>query len=276
MNVSLLPPFSVLMSTYRKDSVFFLREALQSILSQTLLPSDMVIVKDGPLTKELDDELQFFRETVTFPLRILELSTNVGLGLALAEGIKFTAYDLVARMDADDIAKPERFMRQISFLAENLDVDVLSCWVDEFIDQTDIVSRIKKIPETHNEIKSYMQKRNPINHPATVFKKSTILKASNYQDFYLNEDYYLWIRVMSVGAIFYNIQDSLLFFRVNSEMYKRRGGFRYIKQDIKLQLFMYHSKFISLGRMFSNLIIRIPIRLLPNSLRSIIYKYILR
>lgn len=271
-----LPPFSVLMSTYKKDSAVYLKEALQSILNQSLLPSDMVVVKDGPLTKDLEEVLFSFKDRAPFTVHIVELPTNLGLGLALAEGIKFTEFDLVARMDADDIAKPERFMKQITFLAENIEVHVLSCWVDEFIEQVDIVEYIKQTPETHDEIRLYMQKRNPINHPATVFRKSMVLKSGNYQDFYLNEDYYLWVRMMSAGARFYNLQESLLFFRVNLGMYKRRGGLRYIKQDIKLQQFMYQSKLISLGTMLSNLVIRIPIRLFPNNLRALFYKYLLR
>lgn len=266
-------PFSVLLSVYHKEYPNYLRESLDSVLCQTLPPDEVVIVKDGPLTDELEAVLADF--ATRYPIiKIVPLEENGGLGKALNEGIQHCSYDIVARMDTDDISKPERFEKQIMFMAEHPEVDVCSAWIEEFEGSTDNVLSIKKLPETHDEIMHYAKYRAPINHPVSMYRKAAVLKAGGYSGF--PEDYYLWVKMLMGGARFYNIQESLLYFRFSEELIQRRGGWWYAKADIRSQIDFYKMGFLSLPLLVYNLMIRVTVRLTPTSLRTFIYKRLLR
>ncbi len=265
--------FSVLMSLYAKERPEFLRQSLYSVFNQTLLPTEIVLVEDGPLTKELYDVLDEFKESHS-ELKIISLSVNGGLGKALNKGLKHCSYELVARMDTDDIAKPDRFEKQINFMERNPDISVCSSNIDEFIDSTDNIISTKKIPEKHREILRYAKKRCPINHPAVFYKKKDVINCGGYGPF--PEDYYLWAKMLKEGYQFYNIQEPLLWFRTSNDVYKRRGGFKYFRSMAKLQTYMYKIHFITLPQYLYNLSIRSIVSLIPNSLRKQIYNHLLR
>ena len=267
--------FSVLLSVYFKESPFFLDECLKSIYNQSVLPSEVILIKDGPLTNELDNVINIFSQKYT-NLKIVSLSHNVGLGKALNEGLKHCTYDIVARMDTDDIAKPYRFEKQIKIFQEYPEVDVVGAWIDEFEGTLQNIISTRKLPERHLYIYKYAKERNPINHPVVMFKKKAVIEAGGYQHFPLFEDYYLWVRMLLKGAKFYNIQESLLYFRFSPDMFKRRGGFKYACIEAKFQWVLHQLGFISLTKTCINIAIRFGTRIIPNSLRSWIYKNILR
>lgn len=267
--------FSVLMSLYVKEHPTYFKQSLDSIFSQTLLPTEIVLVKDGPLTKELDEVVEEFCSRNSI-IKVVSLSKNQGLGKALNKGLKHCSYDLVARMDTDDIAKPYRFEKQLKIFRENTDVDVVGSWIDEFEGDSSNVISIRKLPEKHDEIYQYAQKRNPINHPVVMFKKNAVEAASGYKHFPLFEDYYLWVRMLLNGAKFYNIQESLLYFRSSSDMFKRRGGIKYACTEAKFQWHIHKLRFISLPRTCMNIAIRFGARIVPNEVRGWIYKNLLR
>lgn len=156
-------------------------------------------------------------------LKVLSLVTNRGLGKALNEGLKYCSHELVARMDTDDIAMPERFEKQLAVFKKYPDIDVVGAWINEFEDNVSNIKSVRKLPELPDDIRQFAKRRNPINHPVVMFRKSAVLAAGGYRHFPLFEDYYLWIRMLMNGAKFYNIQESLLYFRFSSEMFKRRG-----------------------------------------------------
>jgi glycosyltransferase involved in cell wall biosynthesis len=268
-------PFSVLISVYFKENSLFLKQALESIwYAQTLKPAEIVIVKDGPLTIELDKVINDFSKSA--PVNIVALDRNMGLGAALNIGLKYCQYDIVARMDSDDISKPTRFEKQIKYLSRNPDIDLVSTSIDEFTGTTDHIISTRRLPEFHSEIEKFARKRCPVNHPVVIFKKSAVLRAGEYQPFPLFEDYYLWARMLMTGSKFHNLQESLLLFRTNIATYKRRGGFRHAKDDIRLQMAFKKLGFISLSRMLLNILIRATVRIFPNKLRILFYKNILR
>ena len=124
--------FSVLLSVYRKEQPAYLRQSLDSIFTQTLLPDEVVLVKDGPLTDALDEVAEDYCRKYPV-IRVVPLSENQGLGRALNEGLKHCSYDLVARMDTDDVAKPERFEKQIAVFCAHPEMDVVGAWIDEFV-----------------------------------------------------------------------------------------------------------------------------------------------
>lgn len=268
-------PFSVLMSLYYKEHPDYLRQSLDSIFNQTIKPDEVVLVKDGPITEQLDKVLDEY-EKLHPELKIVPLEINSGLGKALNEGLKYCTYDLVARMDTDDIAKPDRFEKQIKLFDLYPQADAVSAWIDEFRDNPDNIISTRRLPEFPFELYKFGKKRCPINHPVVMFRKKSIQFAGGYMPFPLFEDYYLWIRLLLNGAKLYNIQESLLLFRTSLDMYKRRGGLKHAINEIKFQKLIHRLGYISYGIMIFNISIRFTMRIIPNSLRALLYKKLLR
>lgn len=265
--------FSVLMSVYCKEQTEYLRQAFDSVFVQTLKANEVVLVEDGPLTKELDEVIEEYQQKYS-ELKVIKLAKNGGLGKALNEGLKHCSFDVVARMDTDDISKPERFEKQISFLEKHPEIDVVSSWIDEFVNNIDDVRSIRKLPETSEELYKFGKRRNPINHPVVIFRKDAVEKAGSYQHFPLFEDYYLWVRMLLNGSKFYNIQASLLFMRTNEEMFKRRGGWKYACDEVRFQTKMLNLGYINIFRYVLNVSVRFVTRIIPNDLRTKIYRII--
>lgn len=267
--------FSVLISLYKKEHPSFLQQSLNSLFSQTLLPDEIILVKDGPLTAELDAVVSDY--AARYPiLKVVPLPQNQGLGKALNEGLKHCSYDLVARMDTDDIAKPDRFEKQVKAFEEHPELDLVGAWIDEFEGMTQHVLSVRKVPETSDEIWEYCRKRCPVNHPVVMFRKSAVRAAGGYQHFPLFEDYYLWVRMLKNDARFYNIQESLLYFRTSPDMFKRRGGWKYAMDELRFQNVMRKMGMIGWGRFILNVMVRFPGRIIPNGLRSFLYKKLMR
>lgn len=267
--------FSVLLSIYSKEIPYYLTKSLESVFSQTISPTEVVLIKDGPLNDELDNIIDFYVAQYS-NLKVISLEKNQGLGKALNEGLKHCSYDIVARMDTDDIAKPNRFEKQLAVFEKHPDIDVVGAWIDEFEDNISNVKSVRKLPEFHDSIRQFAKRRNPMNHPVVMFRKSAVLAAGGYQHLPLFEDYYLWVRMLMNGAKFYNIQESLLFFRFSPEMFKRRGGWKYAVNEFRFLRMMRNMHFISFVEFIQNIFIRFSTRIIPNSLRSFIYKKILR
>ena len=267
--------FSVLLSVYYKEKPRYLYDSLKSIFEQNLPPDEVVLVKDGPLTEELDAVIEQFCTGYSI-IKVISLPENRGTALALNKGLDYCSHELIARMDSDDIAKPERFKKQLEVFKNNPDIDVVSAWIDEFEkDATNVVST-KKIPEYHEEIVRFARERDPVNHPVVMFKKQSVLDAGGYFHLSLIEDYYLWVRMILNGAKFYNIQESLLLFRSSLAMFRRRGGYKYAMNEFRLEKKFLQLKFISYGEFLRNVSIRFVVRIIPNRLRAFLYKKLLR
>lgn len=267
--------FSVLLSLYYKENPVYLSQSLDSIFHQTLRADEVILVEDGLLTQDLDEVVSRYKKE--YPeLKVIQLENNCGLGKALNEGLKHCSYDLVVRVDTDDICKNERFEKQVLFMIEHPDIDVCSAYIDEFDENTENVCSTRSLPENHAEIYKFGQRRNPINHPVSVFRKHVIEDAGSYQHFWLFEDYYLWARLMVKGAKFHNLPEPLLYFRRSAQMIKRRGGIKYAWTEIKFQFTLHKIGYISLATMIENILIRLGVRIAPNWLRGVIYSKLLR
>lgn len=267
--------FSVLMSVYFKETSSNLREALKSIYeNQILKPSEIILVEDGILTEELYNEINFHKKKLGEILKVVKLEKNQGLGNALNIGLLECSNELVARMDTDDIAFPERFEKQITFMMENLDIDICGTFMLEFKDDINNVSYLKDAPIEN--INTYIKYRSPLNHPTVVFKKSKVLEAGNYLKVSLYEDYYLWIRMKAKNANFANIAEPLLYFRIDDNTYKRRGGFKYIISEWYVQKEAKKLGVINMKEFIFNIISKSIVRLLPNFIRKYVYTHFLR
>ena len=267
--------YSVLMSVYVKEKAEYLRTAMDSIWNQSIGTDDFVLVCDGPLNDELDEVIEEM-QTKHSELHIVRLEKNGGLGNALNIGIKECKNELVARMDSDDISRPDRCERQLAVFLSHPEVSVVSGIVEEFSTSTEVIEARRVLPEKQEDIIAFAKKRNPFNHPCVMYKKTAVEEAGGYQDFYLLEDYYLWIRMLQKGFVGYNLQEPLLWMRAGSEMYKRRAGWKYAKSQKALFKYMRDSRFISESQYVMSLITRSASSLLPNRARELIYKRVLR
>ncbi len=267
--------FSLLMSVYQYDDAKFFKQALRSIEANSVKPTDFVLVCDGALTPELDEIIEDYTNRLL--INVVRLPHNVGLGRALQTGINHCQYEWVARFDADDICVSDRFEKQTAYIKEHPDVDVVGGQIIEFANDPNEESARKKIvPTGHHQIHNYAKSRNPINHVTVMFNKLAVLEAGNYQHAPLYEDYDLWVRMLMKGFKFANIDEVLVYVRAGDDMYCRRGGISYAKQEISIQTEFYKLGFISAFQLLRNLMIRVPVRVIPSNLRGLIYTNFLR
>ncbi|WHZ31950.1 glycosyltransferase [Desemzia incerta] len=239
--------FSVLLSVYQKEKEEYLSNSLQSIINQTVVPDEIILVEDGPLNRNLDDVINRFVAEYPGLFKIVKLEKNVGLGLALNEGLKNSSHELVARMDTDDIAKPNRFEKQLQAFETNPQFSIVGSNIDEFVsDPSNVVSR-RVVPEKNSAILKFSKRRNPFNHPSVMYKKSDVLSSGGYRDFRRNQDYDLFVRMLNNGYIGFNIQQSLLFFRADAGNLNRRKSWTKTKSDIYLRYTFYKKGYSSLN-----------------------------
>lgn len=270
----MIAPFSVLISVYYKESPAHLQEALDSIVEQTIKPAQIVLVEDGPLTQELDNLLAEYVEKCP-ELELVQLGQNRGLGLALAEGLLHCKYELVARMDSDDIAREDRFEIQLNVFKNNPAIDICGSHMLEFEgDVTNIVTR-RRVPLTDTEIKHYQKWRDGFNHVTVMFKKSSVLSAGNYQHCPLMEDTLLWVNMFNNGATAMNIDDYLVNVRIGKDMYERRGGWEYYKKYKQARKQIYDTGYISWFDYQFTLLIQMVVALIPNKIRGFVFKKLL-
>lgn len=268
--------YSVLMSVYYKERPEYLRQAMKSIFDQTVLTDDFVLICDGPLTEELDKVIDEYKHIHEDILNVYRIENNVGLGNALNLGISKCKNELVARMDSDDISRKERCEKQLKIFEKDDSIDIVSGTIEEFVGDIKNVRKSRVIPENNNDILRFAKLRNPFNHPCIMYKKNKVISAGSYKDFYLLEDYYLWLRMLNSGCKGYNIQEPLLWMRAGDDMYKRRSGLRYVKSQKKLLTYMKKIDYINQFEFIKGVIIRTCSSLSPNFLRKYMYNKYLR
>lgn len=266
--------FSVCTSIYKNDKPFFVREALNSMLvNQTVMPTEIVLVRDGPVTDALEVLLNEYENAYPRIIQVIRHSDNVGLGNALRLGLEKAKYDIVARMDSDDICLPNRFEKQLSYLKSHPECDIVGGQITEFIDTPDNIVGRREVPLTNDEIYHYMKSRCGLNHVTVMFRKESVLKAGNYQDWFWNEDYYLWVRMMMNNCVFANVSDVLVNVRSGKDQYARRGGKKYFNSEIGIKKLMLDNEMINRTEFVTNYIERFLIQLfLPNKIRGWVYR----
>lgn len=268
--------YSILMSVYYKENPEWLRQSIESMLNQTVSTNDFVIIKDGKLTEKLDEIISEYCKKYPDIFHIIELEKNVGLGPALAIGIKECKNELIARMDSDDISVKERCEKELKKFEENQELDIVGSSIAEFIDNINNVQAYRILPESDEEIKKYARRRNPFGHPSIMFKKSKVLEAGNYRSYYLCEDYDMWIRMIEKNAKCYNFPEILVYMRIGEDFYKRRGGIKYLKSILKFKKEQYKKDFFSRKDYIISAGTSTVICLMPNKIRDLFYKKVLR
>ena len=277
MNGSKMEKYSVLMSVYEKEHPEYFRQAMDSMINQSVKPDEIVLVEDGPLTEELYAVVKEYEEKYPGLLHIVMNENNLGQGIAFNRGLLECKNELIAHMDTDDIAVIDRCEKQLLFFDANPDVAVLGGQIEEFIMSKEQIIGKRVVPERDQDIKKYMGKRCPLNHVTVMYKRQAVLAAGNYQDWFCNEDYYLWIRMAKIGCIFANLPETLAFVRVNDSSYARRGGKDYFQSEYRIQKLLLHNNVIGRVRFLINISERMLIqRLLPNKARALFFKWLAR
>lgn len=267
--------FSVLMSLYYKEKPNYFCESMKSILNQTLLPSQIIIVKDGPLTPELDKAVDEFVDADSDLYTIVPLAKNGGLGPALAEGIQHSKFNLVARMDTDDIAVSTRFEKEVQQFKDDPSLDICGSNIVEFEGNVHNIVAKRVVPLTDKEIKQYQKKRDAFNHMTVMYKKDAVLKAGNYQSVPLMEDTMLWVNMIQTGAKCKNIKEPLVYARVGKDMFSRRGGWSYFKKYRNGRLKVLQTGYISRVDYLSTIAVQFIVAMVPEKMRSMVFKKML-
>jgi glycosyltransferase involved in cell wall biosynthesis len=224
--------YSVLMSLYIKEKPDYLKQSIDSMLKQTVMPDEIVIVKDGALTNELELVLWEYQDKYKGLFHIVGSEKNIGLGLALNLGLKNCRNELVARMDTDDISLPRRCEKQLQKFKQDAELVIVGTMVDEFYQNTNNIISSRFVPTAHNEIYEFSKRRSAFNHPTVMYKKSKVIECGGYSNLRRNQDVDLFGRILFAGYKAANIDDSLLLFRSNEDLSKRRRSFENTKSYI--------------------------------------------
>ncbi|WP_084075426.1 glycosyltransferase [Demequina sp. NBRC 110052] len=263
-------PFSLLLPVYAGDDATQLRAAFRSSVDdQTLPPSEVVIVRDGPVPDAVADAIADLAAASDVPVRVVELEANVGLAAALEAGLAVCAHDVVARMDADDLSLPERFARQLALLDTGL--DLVGSGLVEFSGSLEHRGAVRTPPVGAN-IAAYARFHQPFNHPTVVYRRSVVASVGGYAEMGRMEDYWLFARMIHAGARVDNVPDALLGYRVDAGAYARRGGLALLRSELALQRALRAIGFTTRAQYARNLVVRGGYRLVPERLRRLAYR----
>lgn len=269
-----LNKYSVLMTVYKKDNPLYFKMALDSMINQTLKPDEIIIVKDGEITNELEDVICQNKKRGN--IIEVQLDKNVGLGKALNEGLKMCKNELVARMDADDISLPERCEKQVRKFKEYPNLDIVGCSVKEFVNEPNNIVGKRDVPSDNMSIRKYAKRRDPFNHPTVMYKKSKVLKYGPYRNYRKNQDTALWIDLLSNNCIAANISEYLLLFRFDESTYKKRKTWINTKLLIQIRWNGFKIKFNSFFDFLIVAISQLAVYVLPINFQKYLYRNFLR
>ena len=210
---------SVLVSVHYGESVRYLSESLQSVGDQTLKADEVVLVEDGPIGFDLLEVIESYRAELN--ILTVKLPQNMGLAYALNKGLKQCTYELVARMDSDDVALPFRFEKQVKAFHDDPCLDIIGSFVKEFDSQGQVGS-LRTMPEHHDQIVKNLWTC-PLIHPTVMFRREKIKLVGGYNvDLRRRQDYELWFRCAAYGLRFSNIAEPLLLYRFDCNTHKKQ------------------------------------------------------
>ena len=264
------------MSVYYKEKPEYLQLALESVINQTVKPNEIVLVQDGKLTNELQAVITEHLQKYPDIFKTYALKQNQGLGKALNFGMQKCSNELIARMDTDDIAEPNRFELQIKEFAQDKELMLCGGQIAEFVNKSTEITGYRNVPLKHNEILSFAKKRNPFNHMTVMFKKQAVQNVGGYMDMPYFEDYWLWARILKAGYKAKNIDQVLVKVRAGQDMIARRGGLNYAMCIIRFEKTLYSIGLINIIEMIDYIMLRSIVSIMPESLRLMIYSWKLR
>lgn len=265
--------FSVVVSVYHRDDPKHLSNAINSLIDQTLLPSEIIVSVDGPIGLELEMKLNEFEKKNV--IKLFRLEKNSGLAQARNLAISKCKFPLVAVMDADDICPKNRFEKQVKAFLEN-DVDVVGGLIEEFVLEPGDQKIIRSVPTTHDEICKFVKWRNPVNHVSIMFKKEALEKVGGYKAIRYSEDWDLIVRLLSKGTKIMNLNSTLVHVRGGNSMYGRRSQLGQVLQDLAILKNIRKLKMSNHLEFWIASLSRLLFLAVPQPLLGLLYKNYLR
>ena len=268
--------YSVLQTVYKSDQPEAFKISLESMLHQTVKPDEIILVKDGAVPQSLQNVIDSL--DCQFPGIIVQvqLEKNVGLGLALNEGLRRCKNELIARMDSDDISLPERCEKQLQMFANDPTLDIVGCPVKEFVGTPDNVVGTRNVPLDNQSIHKYARRRDPFNHPTVMYRKSKVMQYGPYGNYRKNQDTALWIDMLSNGCKGANCDEYLLMFRFDENTYKKRKSWINTKLLIQIRKNAYKIGFSSLWDYWVVSSAQLAMFILPVTVQKFVYTKLLR
>lgn len=268
--------FTVLLPVYNGDNASFLKVAIESIIQQTMVPDEILLLIDGPVNKNIKQILDYYSKNYQEIISVIYFKENRGLGKTLNDGVLLSRNEIIARMDADDFSLPNRFEKQIAYFKNDKTLTLVGGNIQEYSYDMEEKLNQRVVPSNIKDIRKFAKIRNPFNHMTVMFRKSDVLKVGNYNDISLFEDYYLWIKLLLAEKNVCNIPEILVDVRAGDELIVKRSGFKYLLKEIKFQNKLLECKYISLDRYIINIFIRGTSRLIPKVIIKRIYTMFLR
>ncbi len=225
----LMEAYSVLMSVYHKADPTFFDAALASLVNQTVQSDDIVIVCDGPLTAELDAVLEKYQQQYPAIFHIVRLEQNVGIGEAANIGLSHCKNNLIAKMDADDIAVPQRCEWQLERFAQCPELTVLGGYIAEFDQDPNQPTTVREVPLTNDKIRTFARRRQPFNNTSVMYRRSAVLNVGGYNKMHRCEDFDLYTRLLHAKYYCENLSEVLVQVRVDQDALARRASMATLK-----------------------------------------------
>lgn len=270
------PPYSVLYSIYEKERPEWLCESVDSMLGQTVKPNEIVFVKDGPLTPELEDALSLYDAENPGLFKFVGYPDNQGLGYALQQGVLACSNEIIARMDTDDYSFPDRMELQLRQMRDD-DLDMVGSQIIEFITSPDKPIAKTDLPESMEAIQRYSKRRNPFRHSAIVFNRDKVLEVGNYSsNFLFFEDWDLFNRMLAAGDRAENNSKALVGVRVNEDFYGRRGSKDYLPFIWRFKKEQLRNGYFTIIDFFRSFVPHAIVCVMPTNLRAWVYRKLLR
>lgn len=268
--------YSVLTTLYKNDNPEFLKQSIESMLKQSILTNDYIIVADGPLTPELDSILETYAKKYSF-FRLVRLKENGGLGVALRRGVEECKNDLIARLDSDDISVRNRCELQLKEFELDSELAIVGSDMYEFDEDPSKVKDIKKMPVSTEQIYQYGKRRNPFNHSSVMYKKSVIKSVGSYSTRRRSQDVELWSKVIFAGHKCKNINKPLVYFRTDgANRVKRKKKWSNVKSDLAVYKANYKMGYASFFDYLYICLYQMTFYIMPEKMASYLYTRLFR
>ena len=206
---------SIIMPVYKKSN--YLSKSIKSILNQSYKFFEFLILNDNPENLKIKNILKKYSNKDQ-RIRIVNNKKNIGLAASLNKGIKLSRFNLIFRMDSDDISHKKRIEKQVYFMNKNTNIDVLG--TNAILIKKDGTPLSKtSLPQNNEQIKKKIIFQNPLIHPSVCYKKKIFGKKNLYdENFKKCQDIELWMRLRKRKITFSNLKECLISYRITKEI----------------------------------------------------------
>ena len=268
MNISNDFRVSVVLNVYKNDDPELFEKALKSVLDQSYLADEILILRNGPVPQAIEKLLRKYSTQVN-TITVVELPETLRRGLARHKGILSSKNRYIALMDADDQSCRNRLKVQIEKIIKEK-VDIVGGQV-KVIDFDTGNYTFRNVPLNHNEIKSLGKKRYPFNNVTLMFDKEKYCALNYEQTGDLLEDYALYAELVKNSWKMSNVSEIVVDVKFSSRDYERRRGLVYLREELSIQKKLLSIGYINKRQYRFNVAVRIVARIfLPKPILALL------